>query len=296
MLLRLPPELLGAVVRSECEVWVAPLLSLLRAVSSGARAMCAVVAQELHAARLEKVRAACVALPHWLPMVRDASMHEWAVHAMRLVRTGWNRDAAVLDGEMQRCFGPLNSVTDEAFLDQAAAHVRTVAEKGVTMRHTSDFILHVDLATVNARPGFDLDACAALFYLQRSSRLLDAGSTWGLTNLVPRALSVQRRILEVRDFALREQGRENFSARLKMRFGVKFTSELHCDVFTLLTKYKKMVPVSRGVQNYQIRKLAGQLASTRRCVLQLFENKKVAADVEKKLKACLPLEIMEGNR
>lgn len=310
MLLGLPQELFGAVVRSEFELWVVPLLSLLRALSGGARAMCAVVAQELHGARLAKVRAACAALPHWLPMVRDASMHEWAVHAMRLVRTSWGQlwsdalrrgnlrtlnNAAELEEEMQRCFGLVTFVTDDTFLDKAGAHFRNVVEKDEEMRHTSDVIFHVDLATVRARPGVDLDACAALFYLQRSSRLLDAGSTWGLTDLVPRALSVQRRIFEIRDFALREQGREDFSARLKARFGVKFTSKLHFDVCTLLTNHKKLVPDSRRVQNYQIRKLAAQLLSTRRCVLEQFENKEVAAKVEKKLKACLPLEIMKDK-
>lgn len=310
MLLHLPQELFGAVVRSDFELWLVPLLSLLRALSRGARAMCAVVARELHGARLTKVLAAREALPHWLPAVRDASMHEWALHAMRLVRKGWGQrwsdalrhgnlrtlnEAAEMEEEMQRCFGLVSFVKDETFLDEAGAHFRTVVGKGEEMRHTSDKIFHVDLATVRALPGVDLDTCAALFYLQRGSRLLDAGSTWGLTDLVPRALSVQRRIIEIRDFALREQGCEDFSARLKARFGVTFTSKLHFDVCTLLTNYKTLVPDSRMGQDYQIGKLAGEFASSRRCVLQQFENKKAAAEVEKKLKACLPLKIMKDR-
>lgn len=311
MLLRLPQELFGAVVRSDFELWVVPLLSLLRALSRGARAMCAVVAQELHDARLAKVRAACAALPHWLPAVRDATMHVWAMHAMCLVRESLNQrrsDAlrsgnlshstlnalAALEEEMQH-FGLVKFATDDTFLEEAATHFRTVVKKGEEMRHTSDVIFHVDLATVCALPGVNLDACAALFYLQRCSRLLDAGSTWGLTDLVPRALSVQRRIFEIRDFALREQGCKDFLARLKARFDVTFTSKLHFDVCSLLTNHKKMVPESRLVQDYQIRKLAEQFVSTRRCVLQQFENKEVAAEVEKKLKACLPLKIMKDR-
>ena len=310
MLLHLPQELFGAVVRSDFELWVVPLLSLLRALSHGARAMCAVVARELHGARLAKVLAAREALPHWLPAVRDASMHVWASHAMRLVRKGWTQrwsdalrrgstrtlnEAADMEEEMQRCFGLVTFVDDDTFLGCAGAHFRTAVDKGEEMRHTSDVIFHVDLATVRALPGVDLDACAALFYLQRGSRLLDAGSTWGLSDLVPRALSVQRRILAIRDFALREQGCEDFSARLKARFDVTFTSKLHFDVCTLLTNYKTLVPDSRMAQDYKIGKLAEEFASTRRRVLQQFENKKVAAEVEKKLKACLPLKVMKDR-
>ena len=136
MLLHLPQELFGAVVRSDFELWVVPLLSLLRALSHGARAMCAVVARELHGARLAKVLAAREALPHWLPAVRDASMHVWASHAMRLVRKGWTQrwsdalrrgstrtlnEAADMEEEMQRCFGLVTFVDDDTFLGCAGA-------------------------------------------------------------------------------------------------------------------------------------------------------------------------------
>lgn len=234
-------------------------------------------------------------------------MQEWVTHALHLLRIQWSRQwreafaehrqtrLASLqhmhwkEMELQKVFGLTDLVSDDVFMSQSAVHFWSVMRTGDAMRQTSPQILHVDLASVAAWvPNCKMDACASLLFLQRCSDILDAGSTWGLTKLIPMAMSCRARILAIRDFALKHAGRQDFCVLLRKHFNVDFTSALHSDVSRLLTRHRTLVSASAENQDFKIDKLAGQLRWERYRVTEELREHPNFELLVKKFRASLP--------
>ena len=282
-------------------------LRSLRETSTKGKWLCNYLATEVHQLRLRQTQQACRALPLWLPIVRESTMEEWVTHAVGLLRTEWRqqwrcafaqhrqnrlvslRHMHSKEMKLQKVFGLTDLVSDDVFMSQSTAHFWSIMRRGHAMRQTSPQILHVDLASVPGWVGCAMDACASLLFLQRCSDILDAGSTWGLSKLIPIAMSCTARILSIRDFALEHIGRQDFAVLLHKQFDVNFTSGLHSDVCKLLTQHRTLVSVSAAHQDFKIGKLAAQLRWEKQCVTEELREHPNFALLVKKFKASLPL-------